>query len=127
VGGATTLYVVDAALNALFTQGSVNSSPTSPNTGTLLNQVPLSGIAAGNVTGFDISGTTGTAFVATDTGLFSLNLSTGAATSLGNFAGGLSVVNLTAVPEPGSLALCGMAAAGLIGLARRRRKKEEKC
>jgi hypothetical protein len=63
--------------------------------------------------------------------LFSINLTTGLATDLGQIgvvpgAGPLTVWGLTAVPEPGSLALLGAAAIGVVGYVRRRRARCEK-
>ena len=81
------------------------------------------------IVGFDIfnaprtaAGSPGTAFIATSTSLFSLNLGTGAATSLGNFGGGFTIVDIAAVPEPSSLAFASLAIAGVIAGYRRRRR-----
>ncbi len=125
----TTLYVIDAGLDRLFIQ-----SP--PNAGGLVNPAggtiaaPL-GIDVTTTFGFDISGLTGTAFLATFGGtapsqLFTVNLATGAATSAG-FIGPIADssrirgIAARAVPEPSSFALLGLGAVGLIGYARSRR------
>lgn len=130
--GATTLYEIDGTNNALVTQGSVDfftGSGTSPNTGTLTTVGGLTGVTGSTLVGFEIlnlSGTAasspGNAFLATSGSLFSLNLATGAATSLGSFAIGTNILDITAVPEPGSIALCGIALAGLAFRARKRQK-----
>ena len=127
--GATTLYEIDGTNNALVSQGSIDfftGSGTSPNTGTLTSVAPLSGVTGSAVVGFDIfnapgtaAGSAGTAFVATSSALSTLNLSTGAATSNGIIGSGLTIVDIAAVPEPGSVVLCGLAA---VFFASRRRR-----
>jgi hypothetical protein len=117
----TTLYGIDAASGNLVTIGGLNGNP-SPNTGTLSVVALLTGATASQITGFDIAGTTGTAFLTNGGTLFSLNLNTGAATSLGNLPAGTTLLDITAVPEPSTLALCGLTAAGLAGYRRLRRK-----
>jgi hypothetical protein len=110
----TTLYDIDILSNTLFTQGSVNGTPVSPNAGTLFSVAPLSGIPASSAIGFDISGATGTAYLLrggpAGSDLYTLNLATGQATLAGGIAAAISVVDITAapVPEPGSLALFGV-------------------
>ena len=125
--GATTLYEIDGTNNALVSQGSVDfftGSGTSPNTGSLTTVATLTGVAGSAIVGFDIFSAPGTAasspglaFVATGTAgtgtLFSLNLTTAAATSLGTIGGTYtSVVDVATVPEPTSLAMLAFAVAG---------------
>jgi uncharacterized protein DUF4394 len=105
VSGATTtvLYDIDSGLDILATQAP-------PNAGTL-NTVGSLGVDVLAVNGFDISGSTGTAYAALNVGgpqsvLYTINLMTGAATSVGTIGcyeqiRGLSVnnANPTAVPS----------------------------
>jgi hypothetical protein len=84
----TTLYGIDSGLGALVTQGSVGSAPISPNTGQLFTVGSL-GVATGGAVGFDIASPTNAAFASlTPSGgnqsqLYTVNLMTGLATSLG--------------------------------------------
>jgi Domain of unknown function (DUF4394) len=121
----TTLYDLDQAVDQLFTQGSPNGSPISPNTGTLLAVGPRGVDITNSNVGFDISGATGVAFASlappfANFSLYTVNLATGAATLIGPIDGGslvtrdISVNNaVSGVPLPGSLALLGMGAAAL--------------
>lgn len=129
--GATTLYEIDGTFSTLDTQGSIDfftGSGTSPNSGTLMPITGLNNVAGSTVVGFDISNTTGSsatspgnAFLATGTTFYTFNLGVATATSVGNFAG-ITIADIAAVPEPGSMALCGLAAAGFVGYVRKRRK-----
>ena len=119
----TTLFDIDSAGNNLTTQGGINGSP-SPNLGTLTVVGGLTGIAGSAVTGFDISGVTGVAYLSNNSGLFTLNLGTGAASNVGAIgSGALGIFDITAapIPEPGSLTLMGIAAAGLYRVVRRKK------
>jgi hypothetical protein len=129
----TTLYDIEQATDQLFTQGSVNGSPISPNTGTLLPVGPL-GVAISNPqVGFDISAFTGVAFASLSTvgdfDLYTINLATGAATLIGPIDGldvqvrDIAVSNSIPVPAPGSLTLLGTGAAALLGTVIRSRRK----
>ncbi len=113
------LYGIDTGLDILVTQAN--------NTG-VLGTVGSLGI--GDVTaygGFDISAVTGTAYAAllpansSQSSLYTINLATGTATSVGVIDGGLIITALTAaqIPEPATTALAVLAFAA-IPLARRR-------
>ena len=98
----TTLYGIDFTNDALYIQGGLNGS-ISPNTGTLTIVGPL-GLNINNVLGFDIS--QGTAFASirltfgSDIGFYTINLSTGAATLVGNI--GNANIRDIAMPIPGN-------------------------
>ena len=129
---ATQLYDIDSALNVLVLQNP-------PGSGTLTTIGNL-GVNVGTVGGFDIfSPTNGenTAFAAfaiegsTAASLYSINLTTGAASSLGqigtgagfNLTGLAAPISPTAVPEPS--AIPGLIIAGIgTGLMLKRRKRK---
>jgi Domain of unknown function (DUF4394) len=120
----TTLYDIDQQVDQLFTQGSPNGSPISPNTGTLLAVGPLGVDITNSNVGFDISGSTGVAFASlappgANFSLYTINLATGAATLIGALDGlslvtrDISVNNtVSGVPLPGSLTRHGRGRAG---------------
>jgi trimeric autotransporter adhesin len=92
----TTLYNLDSNLDALITQ-------TPPNSGTL-NTVGALGVNITDNAGFDIS-PEGGAFAALDTGsgasLYSIDLSSGAASVVGGIgAGNLTIVGIAVAPPP---------------------------
>jgi hypothetical protein len=88
----TTLFVIDPNLNALLTLGSVGGTPVSPNAGQLFTVGTL-GVDATGAVGFDISSASGAAFAVFSTAgnttpqLFSINLTSGAATPIGTISG----------------------------------------
>ena len=135
--GATTLYEIDGTNNQLVRQGSLDfftGSGTSPNSGTLTNVAALTGITGSTVVGFDIVNAPGTAassqgsaFLADSTTFYSFDLTTGAATSVGNIGSGLTIADIAvvAVPEPGTLILGGLAAGGGAIVYLRTRKKRK--
>jgi len=130
----TTLYGIDSNLNILVTQGSPGGSPISPNSGQLFTVGAL-GFDTSDLAGFDISGISGVAYASMTapagnfSQLFTINLSTGAATLVGTIGGGVPLTGLAAaVPEPGTLSLTllglGLVTFGsrnqLVGAMRRR-------
>lgn len=124
VNGATTsqLFSIDSSLNVLARQA--NSAGT-------LNTVGGLGVDINGIGGFDISSTTGIAYAAmmlegsSMSQFFTINLTTGQATSLGQIGsgGGNMITAMTiAIPEP---ATGMMSIAGLGMLAARRYRRRE--
>ena len=115
---ATQLYALDASGNQL-------ALSSSPNAGTYNDIGVVTGVDFGglNNVGFDISGATGVAFFNNGNALYTINLQTAAATSLGTIGAG-SLIGLTAgaVPEPATWALM-ILGFGAVGGAMRRRAK----
>jgi hypothetical protein len=118
VAGATStqLFVIDSALDALVQQNPANAGT--------LTTIGALGVDATEIGGFDISGATGTAFLiargvqADRSVLTTVNLQTGAATTVGEIGGGVLITGLSVVPTPGSVVLLAM---GGVVAARRRR------
>jgi hypothetical protein len=114
---STTLYAIDSNLDVLATQNP-------PNAG-VLNTVGALGFNTSDLVGFDISGS-GIAYAlltapaANSSQLFTINLSTGAATLIGTVGGGVTLNGLAApigsVPEPGTW-LMFLIGFGLIGVS----------
>jgi Domain of unknown function (DUF4394) len=87
---ATTLHVVDAASDQLFTQ-------TPPNNGTLINPRKLRGVDVGLNAGFDIAGDGNMGFLSNarsgrGTELYTVDVPTGKTKSLGRIGGGKRLV-----------------------------------
>lgn len=104
VGAATTtLYGIDSERDALVTQGSLNGTPTSPNTGQLFTIGSL-GFNASNVIGFDIAAGTGAPYAALQpllggfSSLYAINLLTGRATLIGQIGGVESYRDIAVAP-----------------------------
>ena len=104
VASNTTAYAIGTNPGTLYTIGGLNSAP-SPNTGALSNPKPL-GVTLGTnePVGFDIS-PTGTAYAALlvgeAPGLYTVNLSSGAATLIGNTPEPLRSIAIVPAPTPG--------------------------
>lgn len=128
--GTTTLYAIDSTNGVLTTVGSINGSPNSPNGGVVGPTIGSLGLGTGldPRIGFDITGANdASVFASILTGgtdkLYSINLSTGQATLLGQIGNGTTVYSgltaATAVPEPASFATLALVSA--LGLLRSRR------
>lgn len=123
-GPGTTLYYLDSRFNTLVTTSNPN--------GGVVNTVGSLGVNFDSYAGFDIltDGVNGTnfAFASLTVGgvesLYTINLTTGAATLVGEIDADLVfglAVQPFSVPEPASVALVGVAAAGLAARRLRRR------
>lgn len=88
-GTSTTLYNIDGTLNALVTQ-------VPPNDGKL-NTIGSLGVSVGANTGFDILGNN-LAYASIGGSLYSINLSTGAATSVGSLSSGVVDIAIATAP-----------------------------
>ena len=85
-----------------------------------LSTVGALGVDLLRANGFEIAGGVGYGAFNVDagtsltTGIYTVNLSTGAATSMGTFNGTLSGLTVSAVPEPGTYALMALGVAALL-------------
>jgi hypothetical protein len=117
---STQLYGIDAGLDVMVTQA--NSAGTLGTVGPLGVNLDINEFG-----GFDISGSTGTAYVAgmpvggSVSIFYTVNLATGAMTSLGQIFDGTHITAMTVapVPAPGVLAVLAL---GVVGMPRRRRE-----
>ena len=106
VASNTTAYVIGTNPSSLYTLGGLNSNPT-PNSGTLSNAKPLGVTLIPNApVGFDID-RAGAAYASLDvggqSGLYTVNLSSGAATLIGKLPealSGFAIVPETVPPPP---------------------------
>lgn len=107
VGAAnTTLYAWEWQLDSLTRIGSLTGTPVSPNAGTLFTVAdPGAFITNSSGLGMDISGATGTCYVAhnldgqvTNVRLRTRNLTTGAETDIGAFPAGSNVHDISVQP-----------------------------
>jgi trimeric autotransporter adhesin len=101
-GSATTLYGIDSSLDTLVRIGSVGGTPNSPNDGSLTTIGALGTDTSANM-GLDIDGH-GVAFAVLGVGgtssLFTIDLTTGAARSLGAIGGASPVIDIAVEPAP---------------------------
>ena len=105
ISGATTttLYGIDSNLDILVRQGSAGGAPTSPNTGQLFTIGAL-GVNTTDQVGFDVADFNDAAFAslttsgATQSQLYSINLTTGAATVIGMIGAGEIIRDLAIAP-----------------------------
>ncbi len=101
---ATTLYAIDGTAGRLVRQGSPDSTPVTPNAGTLFSVGSLGVTLSSSNVGFDIRPGTGTAYAAMTVGgvtsLYTINVTTGAATLVGAIGdGSTEIVGLSTLPE----------------------------
>jgi hypothetical protein len=117
--GSTTLFGIDTGLDVLVTQVAA--------TGALTTIGPL-GLNASAASGFDISGVTGIAYAAllptssSQSSLYTINLATGAATSVGVINGGIVINALTVAPIPEPATAATFVIGALVALAVRLRR-----
>lgn len=115
-GAVTTqLYGIDTGLDTLVLQNP-------PNNGTLSTIGPI-GVDVSDIGGFDISGSSGVAYLTVrDSQLgkstfWTINLATGSGTMIGEIGGGSIITAMSVAPSPGA-ALLGI---GSLAMIRRRR------
>lgn len=119
---STTLFGIDSASGQLYTQNP-------PNNGTLVPVGSLGVTPSANV-GFDIAFPGNAAFAALQVGgvssLYSINLSTGAASNIGAIGGNQTIIGLALapVPEPSTMLFVALGA-GLAIFAKRNRSAKK--
>lgn len=117
---STTLYYINSTTDTLMQATSGFNAPTITTVGAL-------GLDALKANGFEVLGN-GTAYAALNvddgsslvTGLYTINLATGAASLIGSYNGTLSGLTISAVPEPQTYALMLVGLLAVGSLARRR-------
>lgn len=119
---STALYYINSANDTLSVATAAFNAPTITTIGAL-------GIDALNANGFELLAD-GRAFAALNvdansslvTGIYGIDLGSGAATLIGHYNGTLSGLTLAPVPEPGTWATLAMGLGALGFIARRRRR-----
>ncbi len=116
-GPPSTLYGIELS-GPLFRMGSVGGSPIPAASGQMFTIAQVSGTAASGADGFAISPATGKAYANVAFGLYSVDLTSGNATSLGAFTPGLIPFAITVqpVPEPGGGFILAVGLPCLLGL-----------
>ncbi|KQW51852.1 MULTISPECIES: DUF4394 domain-containing protein [unclassified Roseateles] len=116
---STALYYIDSNTDMLAMAPSAFNTPTITMVGSL-------GVDVLKANGFEVLGN-GMAYAALTvdgasltTGIYSINLGSGAATLMGTYNGTLSGLSVSAVPEPGTYAMMALGLLGLTVLRRRR-------
>lgn len=116
----TSLFYIDSINDTLSVAATGFNNPAITFRGNL-------GVDALKAGGFEVLAD-GSAFAALNidgglgtTGIYSINLATGAATSLGTFGGTLNGLTVAAIPEPETYALL-LAGLGMVGFMAKRRK-----
>lgn len=117
---APSLYYINSSNDTLSVATSAFNNPT-------INTVGSLGVDVLRANGFEVLAN-GTAYAGLNvdgssltSGIYRINLATGAATSVGTFNGTLSGLTVSAVPEPETYALM-MAGLGVVGFMAKRRK-----
>ncbi|MES2598031.1 MAG: DUF4394 domain-containing protein [Verrucomicrobiota bacterium] len=115
----TTLYGIDSATDSLIRIGSVNGTPNSPNGGQVTTVGALGFDVSSSKVGFDIAARAG-AFAVFENGgitsLYSINLTTGAATLVGPVGDGTKALQGISVAPPNDLTIVNATTATYIDL-----------
>jgi hypothetical protein len=111
---STVLYSINTTNDQLYTHSGAPQFNTIASVGAL-------GISVGSNVGFDID-PAGIAYLSDDSNLYTVNLATGATSSLGAVGvSGLTSLAAFAVPEPSSAGIAAFCAGALIGRRKRQR------